>query len=440
MTKSVKIIMFNFLAKIHFPFLKYELSTEMKSFVGNMGYAGISSLISGAMLAIVQILAVRSLGPTEYGKVSLVFALANFLPYFMFMGLQSGLVKYLPEKKEVNQKGIIITTSLLGILLFTCLSLVVAIFLRNFILNLFDLTLSIFYVSLIYSTFTVLKTATESILKGLLNFKMQAILDIAYTGVAAVFFILLYLLGYGNSYLIYILAFVLGLLIYVSIVLIKYKRFIKFYFWNYDSFKSLLSYGFFSVLGSVALFVLWGSDRFFLNKFLDVKSVGIYSVYYGTSLIVLGRFSSILLKVLFPTASGRTDKCEINKRLGKLMLIGFLPILVANCALMYIMMLIYGKEYPLKPDWILLFSVNAILYTYIGARGVLVVSQGVKGYAYYSTWSIIMAVLAFMLYLLAIPTFGVIGAIITVTLVSLIFFVGLSIYSKIILDKKHQTT
>jgi len=429
MKKGLRNSVIAMIEKTHFRIFKYNLSEDMKIFLGNMSYAGISSVITAVMLGILQIVAVRALGPVEYGKVSLVFTVANFVPYLMFMGIHSGLSKYLPEKDPPGQQGIIITTSMLGILFFTCLTLTVSYLARNYISEMLNFDMAVYSVGIIYCVFTVFKTSTESILRGLLKFKTQAILDVSYTSIAFLIFFVMYLLGYGGSYIAYICSFSAGLLIYSVSVLVWHKQYLRISFWKISKFKTLLSYGIYSVIGSIALFVLWGSDRFFISKYLDLQSVGIYSVYYGASLIILGRFSSILIKVLFPTASGRPDKAEINKSLSKLMFIGFIPLFLLNFGIMLIMLRIYGNQYPFNLTWVILFSINAILYTYINSRGTLLVSQGVKGYAFYSFWSTCMAIFAFILYLAMIPPFGITGAIIAVIIVSFIFFIGLSYYT-----------
>lgn len=430
----------NIVEKTHFRIFKYNISEDMKIFLSNMSYAGISSVITAVLLGILQIVAVRALGPVEYGKVSLVFTVANFVPYLMFMGLHAGLSKYLPENGPPNQKGIIITTSMLGILFFTCLTLAIAYFARNYVSELLNFNMTIYSVGVIYCIFTVFKTATESILRGLLKFKTQAILDVIYTSIAFLIFFVIYLLGYGKSYIFYVYSFSAGLLVYGVAVLVWYRRYLRISFFKIHIFKTLLSYGIYSVIGSIALFILWGSDRFFISRYLDIKSVGIYSVYYGASLIILGRFSSIFIKVLFPTASGRPDKAEINRSLGKLMLIAFLPLFLFNFVLMRIMLFIYGDQYPLNVGWIVLFSINAILYTYINSRGTLLVSQGIKGHAFYSFWSTCMAIFAFILYLMMIPRLGITGAIIAVIIVSFVFFVGLSYYSQKIFAREKSSS
>lgn len=422
--------------KLHFRLFKYKLSLDMKTFLGNMGYAGLSSVITALLLGVLQIVAVRALGPTEYGKVTLVFTVANFMPYFMFMGLQAGLSKYLAEKNPENQKGMIVTTSLSGIFFFTAITVVLAYAARNYVPGVIGFSLSIYGIGVIYSVVTVFKTATECVLRGLLKFKTQAKLDIVYTSVAFVAFFLLYISPLKTSYITYIASFAVGLLTYAFTVLFKNRHYIKWHFFDINTFKTLLSYGVYSVIASFALFILWGSDRFFINKYLDIKSVGVYSVYYGTSLIVLGRFSSIFIKVLFPTASGMSDKLEMNKKLGKLMLFGILPLFILNFGMMSLMLLIYGNQYPFNPIWIGLFSLNAILYTYINSRGTLLVSQGMRGNAFYSFWSSFMAVLAFFLYLLMIPSFGLTGAILAVIVVSFVFFTGLSYYTKNLFEKE----
>jgi O-antigen/teichoic acid export membrane protein len=104
MKRGLRNIIIDTVEKTHFRIFKYTISADMKIFLSNMSYAGISSVITAFMLGILQIVAVRVLGPVEYGKVSLVFTIANFVPYLMFMGIHSGLSKYLPEKTHQSNK------------------------------------------------------------------------------------------------------------------------------------------------------------------------------------------------------------------------------------------------------------------------------------------------------------------------------------------------
>ncbi|MEX1997132.1 MAG: oligosaccharide flippase family protein [Candidatus Andersenbacteria bacterium] len=420
--------------KVNRRLYKHDLTADMRGFVSNLGYVGLSSIVSGLLFAVVQILAVRALGPAEYGRAALVFAVANVLPYPMFFGLQASVIKYLPEKRSTTERRRTITTFAGGTLFFSALTLVVAYFVRNQVTEILSLSSAVYTIALFYCIVTVFKTGMECVLRGLLKFKLQAALDIVYATVGAMIFLALYAAGAGTTYTDYIGALAGGLLAYAAAVLLTHWHYFKPSSWDTVALKQMLSYGAFSVLGSVALFILWGSDRFFLNRYLDVESVGIYSVYYGASLIVLGRVSSVFIKVFLPTASSRSDKLEINRRLNRLMFTGFIPLLLLNGLAMYITVLLYGDEYPMKFLWILLFSVNAILYTFVNVRGALVVAQGVRGHTFYSYWAVCMAALAFLLYLIMIPLLEVTGAIMAVMLVSFVFFVGLSGYAKRLLQ------
>ncbi|OGL80299.1 hypothetical protein A3H10_03530 [Candidatus Uhrbacteria bacterium RIFCSPLOWO2_12_FULL_46_10] len=412
-----------------------DIGSDMVRFVRNMSYMGLGAIVSGVILFVVQVVAVRVLGPEEYGKVALVFTAANFLPLFMLMGLQASVIKYLPEYKEQqNIQTMVISTGVAGGIFFMGIFAILFVVARDMMARLFDIPFGIVTIAIVYSVFTAVKLGAESILKGMLQFRTQAVMDVLYSVITFfVFFGLFLSKRLMLTFVDYLITFSVGLLVYALTVFMRNKQYIRVSSFDRKTLKTLLHYGFYSIVGSISLFILWGSDRFFLNKFLDIRSVGIYAVYYGASLMILGRFISVFMKVFLPTASSSQDKAGLDRKLNRLMKVTFFPLFLFNAFIIYILLLIYGKDYPVDVVWIFLFAFNAILYTFINAKGSLLVSEGVRGQRFYSVWSVSMAFLVFILNLFMIPAFGIAGAILSVIIVSLLFLIGLSLYSRRIL-------
>lgn len=407
--KNKIIVFLNWFHKLVF---KTEASPAVFKFVKNVGYSGFGTVGYTFILFFVNFYVVRFFGPEEYGKYILLFSTFNILSVLMLFGLNTSLVKFLPEAKEdkENQRKII-SAGLIGILLFSTLSCLLFYFFQDTFANLLSVPVALFLFALIYSIFAVIKGFFDAIFKGNHEFKKQALLSLVYAVVILVaFFVFNYFFHY-KSYLIYIFAIVAGIIFYCLFSFFEFRKLLFPFNFERKTFFKMIDYGFFSSISSLIWLAMGSLNIFFINYFLDIKTVGIFAVYYGASMLITSRALGIFLNVFFPTASGISDKHYINNKLNKLMKIGFLPGIILNMVVIAVMLFVYGDEYPLSLVWISLFSVASILYSYANIKWNLIASINNDSIKYCTKHSLISLVLYLLINYVSIVNFGVIGAV-----------------------------
>lgn len=92
--KSVVSRIFNY---THRTLFHSDPGAGTRAFFKNMGFAGVGALGSTLFLFAVNTVAVRVLGPAEYGNYILLLSAANFMVIPMGLGLQVSLMKYVPR-------------------------------------------------------------------------------------------------------------------------------------------------------------------------------------------------------------------------------------------------------------------------------------------------------------------------------------------------------
>ncbi|GEM_PF-6876779 len=407
--KNKIIVFLNWFHKLVF---KTEASPAVFKFVKNIGYSGFGTVGYTFILFFVNFYVVRFFGPEEYGKYILLFSTFNILSVSMLFGLNTSLVKFLPEvkeNKEIQKK--IASSGLAGILLFSILSCLLFYFFQDTFANLLGVPVVLFLFSLLYSIFAVIKGFFDAIFKGNHEFKKQALLSLIYALIILFsFFVLNYFFHY-KSYLIYVFAIIVGIIFYCLFSLFEFRKLLFPFSFERKIFFKMIGYGFFSSLSSLIWLAIGSLNIIFINYFLDIKTVGIFAVYYGASMLIVSRALGIFINVFFPTASGISDKHYVNNKLNKLMKLGFLPGIILNMIVIMIMLFVYGDEYPLKFVWILLFSVASIIYSYANIKWNLIASIDNSSMRYCTKHSLISLVLYLFINYVSIVSLGVIGAV-----------------------------
>ncbi len=428
MIERLKTLTLKILNFFHLLIFKTEMGEITKNFVKNISYTTLGSIGSTFFLFFVNIAAVRVLGPEEYGKYILISSAIGFLEIPMFLGLSASLMKYLPEAMDKESKLTVIATSFWMILAFTFVSVLIFLFFKSFFSSLFGLSITIFVFAILYGAVNVFQLEINSILRGLHEFKKLAVLQILFAASIFVSFFLLLFFSGDKTFRLYVWSIVIGSIVYSLYYLITNRRQFSLFNVDINKFRTLLSYGFLTVLNLISWFFISNSDRFFINKFENTAAVGVYAVYVGASMIIINKGLSPFLGVFFPTVSGMSNKLEINSKLNKLLKIGVGPFLVVNFFLMYIMFKIYGSKYPVNFVWFLFFSINAILYTIGQIKWNLIFSQGTKALKTYALYSFVGAAAILVLNFLFIPKFGIAGALGSSIFVSLFLLVTASVY------------
>jgi len=431
MLENLKISIIKFLDFFHIIIFKTRMGVGTKNFLKNIGYTTFGNIGYTFFLFFVNLVAVRVLGPEEYGKYILVASITSFLEIPMFMGIQTSITKYLPESYKDSEKRMkIMSTAFWSIASFIFLSTLFFFIFKNFFSSIFGLPEVLFIFSLIYSILNVFQILAGSVLKGLHEFKKLAFLQVFYAIIIFISFFVIFFVTELKTYHLYIYSILIGLIFYIFYFFLTNYRNFLIEFFDKQYFKILLKYGWLNVLNSFSWFVIFSSDKFFINKFTGTMSVGIYAVYSSASMILINKGFSPFLGVFFPTVSAISNKSEINYRLNKLIKILFFPFLIINFFLMYIMFKIYGTKYPINFFWFILFSSCAVLYAISQIKWNLIISSGMNALKSYAKYSFLGAIFNLGLNYFLIKKYGIWGAALTNLLVSLFFLLSASFWLK----------
>lgn len=417
-----------FLERLHRKLFHVEAGPSTRTFFKNIGYIGLGSFGATIFLFVVNTVAVRVLGPAEYGKYILLLSVSNFMVIPMGMGLQVSLMKYLP--RALHDYSVRVRTSATAFWLIavaTVITGIAAYAARDYGMALLAVPASVFLWAIFYSIIVAFKEFGDGLMKGLHQFRQQAILSVLYSLVIfAVFFSLFFTVE--RTFLMYVWAVMAGFLFYGVVLIV----------WNGVNLRlslvskiiacDLAAYGLLSLLNAPSWFVITNADRFLMNRFFDAGAVGLYAVYMSASMIIMGRGLSFFINVFFPTVAGIRDIAAVNKKINRAFAVLAVPVVMFNSLIMHGMFLVYGQEYPFDVIFALLFSVSGFLYSLVHIKWSMIMTRStaaLRRYAWVSLWG---AVLSLFLNYFLIQFMGIMGAVVSALITYSYFLVVAEYY------------
>ena len=419
------------LNKIHLLIFKTEAGPGTLRFAKNISYTSLGIIGYTFILFLVNFYVVRVFGPEEYGKYVLLYSAFNILVIPMFFGLNNSIVKYLPENSTdfVKSKNII-SSGITGIAFFTIISLFIFYFFKESVANQLSLSNSLYLITLCFCFFAVIKGALDSIFKGFCQFKKQAYLSCMYALVILVSFFLINYFYSSRSYIVYVLSIMIGVVVYNIYLFFQFKEYLLPISFDKKIFSKLFRYGFLNTIAMLVWIFMLNFDRFVVNHYLDLKTVGIYAVYAGASTMLTSKLLGVFLNVFFPTAAGMEDKSFVNKKISKLFWFMFVPGLVVNFMIMLIMLFFYGNKYPINILWILIFSFSSLLYSFANIKWNLIATEGVGSMWYCTKHSVISLLFYIFFNIVLVKNFGITGSVLSMVIVSLYLLLSSEYYFK----------
>lgn len=384
--------------------------TDAMNFVRNLSYVGLGTGLSTVFSFSYNIIAGRVLGPSEYGGFMLVQSIAMFLYIPMLLGLNTAMIKYCAENRDLYQQRRIISTTYGVVISLTIVTLLLYGLFSYQIADLFSVSPEIIAISVLFALLFVYYTLATSGLRGLHQMKNYAIFQPVY-GAMLLLVLLVFIYIQFNSFkaMVYAACFAYGITgsIIILILLRKHLAFIIDRSW----LSTLWKYSSVAVIGGISFTFYTNIDRVMINYYMNVESVGIYGVYYYASFTVLILFSGIFTTVFFPTASKTHNKRALYRKLNKtvpyLLMLGMPVALIGE----YIILLLFGEGYPIQFPLMLVFAVAAILVTGYEVYAWFFSSEGLEGAKLTVSGTLLIAITNIILNLVLIPWTGLYGAI-----------------------------
>lgn len=369
---------------------------NINKFLG-VGFSEVfAKVVSWLSLAIIPFFAT----PEKYGEIVLYYSIiVFFIPFYLF-GQDRLILKNNAEKELLNS----------FIFSVTCFLLTSSIlyFLGYFLASLAGLALAL---NKIYLTFLRSK---EDYIKYSLNRIFYSILRFLLVVVVVYQFYTL------NAYLLaeFLAAFIVTIIVFHKKLEYSFKENFK--------FKERFKHGFPLMLHGVSLFGVALIDRFILEKYTDLGTVGNYSFIYifASGLVFLYSIVSIFQeKKIYKSESRSSLFLNVRNTLIYMLLIGFVGSILSYILYFILLKFDLVKGYnPYFYELFLLIVSHLILPVYLVSNYVLIQSNNSKTLVFCSIFSFVVNIIFNLLF---IPKFGLIGAV-WATLISNICLVVLS--------------
>jgi len=400
-----------------------EASVEIEKFIKNLSYVGIGTIIAAVFSFSFNILAGRWLGPSEYGYFTLVQSVAMFLYIPMLLGFHAALVKYNTEKIDFIRQRCIISTTFILVSLFTMVSLIIYFVFSKQIMNIFSISEEIFYLALVFAVFMVFYTLTNETMRSLHRIKEYSLFNPIFFMILFFSFLAFIFVFKEASFKSPLISMLLACGITGGILLAFLRKYIRPEFsWQWA--KKLQTFSMYSLISGISYVLYANFGKIVINMYLPVSNVGIYWAYNYSFTAVIFIFTSIFVTVFFPVASMCLDKGMLFMRIKKIVLLliifGWPLALVSG----YIILKMYGAEYPFDLRLALLFATAGICISVDQLYGQLVCSVGANGAKIESYAGVVLAGVNVILNFLLIPIMGLTGAIVA-TIIAFLFKIGI---------------
>ena len=410
--RRIKTTFFRLIKLIYRRVFHEEMTEDVEAFLKNLFIIAVGMAISTMFSTVFTIMGGRILGPEEYGKFALVQTIGNFLYISMLLGFSTALIKYTSEKPDADRQSRIISTTFILVLLCSLASVIIYIIFRSQLARVFSVSPNVYFISIIFTVFFVLFTVTTSILRGLDKTRAYSFSQVLYGAVLLISF-LAFILNRSISFKSMIYPMILGYgTSSLAILIFSIRKTIK---WKFDRFwaKILSKYAAFSLIGALSFVFYNNFGKIMISRDLNITDLGIYNAYFSASVNLMGIFSGMFYIVFFPTVSKYENKGIIFKRINK-----FIPYLVClGIPLIFIfefiVLKLYGNEYPLNAVWMILFPIASVCIVIDGLYGWPLNSVGSRGAKIVSFAAVILVFVNVGLNLILIPRIGITGSLIS---------------------------
>ncbi len=374
----------------------------------------------------------RYLSPADYGILELLALTLQISAIFISQGLPMALFRsysfQFKENKAMRAKAVntailyvIIATSIYCGIFFIFSGIIDKIIFgsKNYTVLLKIIAVTTFFRCITFVPNALLRAQLKSI-----QISIAQIIHLVINLSLNIYFIVVLNLGvqgviYGNL----IAALILAIIIYS---LISKELSLTF---SFKILKEMLSFGLPFVPAGLALIVMNGSDRFFLQKFSTTDMVGLYALGYKLSIIlqfiIIEPFLLVWPSIYFPLAKEDDAQATLARLASIFFLsisfVGLIIILLSKPLIMIMAPQTFWAAHQVC-DWIV---PSVILY---GFYNILNVGINIKKNT--KTTPVIVGISAFinlLLNYLLIPQYGMIGAAVS-TLLSFVMMVALAYY------------
>jgi len=384
-------------------------------------------IAAGLVGFLLRMFLARNLSVADYGLFYAVFSLVSFFSLFRDLGLNSALVKYIPEFQVHRDfrsiKSAIISVTLFQAIFALLITALLFVFSDWFALEFFKSEAAVgpLQILSIWFFIMVFYSVIRSVFQGLQNMLIYSALEFSWITLVLFWSIILvgdFCLGpFGVAS-----AYLLSTLVMNALGLVYFRMRYQRVFEGKPANVKLLSKKLFMFalpvfIGSLGVMILSYMDTIMLTIFRTLPEVGYYQAAQPTASI-LWTFVVALTTVLFPMVSelwAKREQVLLSTTLH--FSIKFLFVLIVPAALTFIafpdiiLRLLFGDEYLAGVTALRILSGGMVVYMFFAILAN--VMSGINKPSINTKVVVAMACLNFLGNLLLIPKYGIEGAAIT---------------------------
>jgi len=384
------------------------MGTRTRTLLRGLQWTMPAAVVSRLFAGFATLLTARHLGPSEFGRASLVLATTFWIQVPLFLGLPTALMRFVPvAKNEDREKWVTAGLSLLAIC--GALTLAFGLGFADFWARLHGVTKNEFLLGLLWCSAFLFFTTATFLSAAREQFRARALLEVLF---AILFLAQILGLWFFKSLdaALYIKAMAGAyLLVGIAGVFLQVPR--RFVFDGFSSrARAFLHFGVIASGGSVAGALLQSLGRLIANRYLDISQVGLLAAYQAGSLQMALYFIGVALHVFLPVAARTPDRAALFAKLTRvsvLVIVGAGSLCAAALAAYF---LVLGTRYPLGLTNLVVFALASGFATQHGILSWFFSSGGSRGIVAAVIVALVAGVLNALLGWLWIPTWGVLGA------------------------------
>jgi len=404
-----------------------------------------------------RIIIARYFGPEIYGLFSLALMVLGFFVAFSSLGLSDGLLRYIPfyrGKKQIHKIRYVFKFSLAISFFSTIISGIILFFLSEFIsINFFHSTDLIIFLK-IFSFLIPLSIFSYIFLNILKTFEKISwysfIWNILQNLVKLVILILLIVLGFKTSAIIFSYFLSILAIFLVSYLFCKYKLSEVFEKYKLDKkektkiMKEVFSYSWPIIfIGIISSFLYW-IDSFAIGYFRGVSEVGFYNAAVPIAAL-LYIAPTLFIQLFFPLITKEYARKkfkiikELSKQVGKWIFILNLPVFLISILFPgAIINLLFGSEYIIAENALRFLAIGMFFSSFFMISNNLISTIGKSKLILIDMT--IVSIINIILNIILVPKYGINGAafstMISLIILSLIFLFQTKHYLSIVPVRK----
>ncbi len=395
------------IVRAHTGVFRHPPGEATMAFIRNLLYAFFG--VGGATLITFgfNVLAIRHIGPSEYGRLNLIISISEFFMIVPLWGLTATALRYLGAEPDNRRE--IIGTSFTTVFFLSLLLFPAYIFSRPLVEGFLKIDSALYYFSVLYALFHLAFYLFQSFFQGLGMFKFLSVLSITSSlfFVGTVCFSIFYLKD--DSFLVLYWSNLWRPLLVVLAGAVFLRR--QLFCFCRQTFRRLFAYGSLSMLSVFAGFFSLGSiDNLMINYYLGSTEVGIYSAYYVVFSILTGKILNTFSQTFLPAAAHTEDVGVLYRKAIVLRRKGVFLAFLVNLALVWILFQFYGREFDFDLLMAMIISLSTSIYCFQMVFGNILASRGVQGVRYGPLFAVVNAALNVLLNFILIPSLGLRGA------------------------------